>query len=109
MIFDKHVKVHKLSEEEDQKLLKISEEFNIDLGEAAVIVLAKKKGDIEVLIDDSRTRRTAKIIGLKPRGTLYVILKAVKRSIVSKQEARELLGKLISKNFTFLSRYTSAF
>jgi len=97
--FDKYVKVHKLSEEENKKLLKIAEEFNIDLGEAAVIVLAKKKGEIEVLMDDSRARRTAKIMGLKPRGTLYVILKAVRQKMLSKQKARELLEELISKNF----------
>ncbi|MEX2702745.1 MAG: DUF3368 domain-containing protein [Candidatus Baldrarchaeota archaeon] len=97
--FDKYVKVHKLSEEENVKLLRIAEEFNIDLGEAAVIVLAKKKEENEILMDDSRARRTAKIMGLKPRGTLYIILRAVKRSIISKQEARELLEELISKNF----------
>jgi predicted nucleic acid-binding protein len=52
-------------------------------GEVEVISLAVESGIETLLIDDARGRATAEMAGLKPRGTLWLILRAVKENLLS--------------------------
>jgi len=82
-----------------RKAENIASEFQIDTGEAQAILLAIHKGKKEILIDEKRARFVAKLEDLSPRGTLYVILKAIKRGLLSKEKAIIKINELIEKNF----------
>jgi len=82
-----------------RKAENIALEFQIDTGEAQAILLAVYKGKREILIDEKRARFVAKQENLSPRGTLYVILKAIKRGLLNKEEAINKVNELIKKNF----------
>jgi len=47
--------------------------IKLDDGELAVLSLAKKIGAKEVLVDEARARTAAKLFGLTPRGTVFVL------------------------------------
>jgi len=71
----------------------------LDRGELEVIALARRtKADI-VLMDDSAARRAAEALGLKPRGTIHVILKAHRRKLLSRSDAKRAVRRLISSGF----------
>lgn len=71
----------------------------IDIGEAQAIILTKQKTEKLVLIDQSNAREVARHIGLTPRGTIYIILTAIKRKLITKEDAKQMLGTLIEENF----------
>ncbi len=68
------------------KRVKDKKEFEgIHLGEANSILLAKEL-DVMVLIDEEDARLVARALGLKTRGTLYVLKKSSEQGIISKKE-----------------------
>ncbi len=82
----------------------IDEEMNqlaneIDIGEMALISLAKKLRPSLLLIDDASARAIAESLGFNVKGTLYVLLKAYKKGIIQKKEVKELINKLIILGF----------
>lgn len=48
-----------------------------------------------LLCDDKLTRRMAEIEGIRPMGTLGILLNAAQQALISAQEARALLDQLI--------------
>lgn len=57
--------------------------YELEQGEAEVIVLAKEKEIKNVLIDEKIARQQAKILGLNVIGTLGILLKAKKKGLLS--------------------------
>jgi len=93
------IRVSKLNEKEAKLCQKIMEHaFEIHLGEAQAIILAHEMGML-LLMDESSGRAFAETWGLKVRGTLYVIMKAIREEALKKDEAKEALLQLISKGF----------
>jgi len=93
------IKVSKLNE----RMIKLCEKmmehaFEIHLGEAQAILLARET-DALLLMDESSGRAFAETWGLKVKGTLYIIMKAMKEKILNKDEAKEAVLQLISKGF----------
>ncbi|MEX2689675.1 MAG: DUF3368 domain-containing protein [Candidatus Njordarchaeum guaymaensis] len=91
--------VHKLKEAEILEAKRIADTFNIDLGEAQVIVLAKRKNEKIVIVDDLIARKAAEMNDLKPRGTLSILLESIRRKILSKEDCKKILDNLIDKGF----------
>lgn len=52
-------------------------------GEVEVISLAIESGIETLLMDDAKARAAAELAGLKPRGTLWLMLRAVKENLLS--------------------------
>jgi predicted nucleic acid-binding protein len=52
-------------------------------GEMEVISLALELGIDLLIMDDARARAAAEMAGLRPRGTLWLLLQAVKRNLLS--------------------------
>ena len=77
----------------------ISFQFALHSGEIEVISLAKEKGINAVLIDDTKARSAAEIVGLKPVGTLWIILQAVKNKIIDFDECLSTLEDIIDSGF----------
>ncbi|MEW6681001.1 MAG: DUF3368 domain-containing protein, partial [bacterium] len=70
--------IEKVADMEKIKLL-----YELEQGEAEVIILAKEKGIKQVLIDEKIARLQAKVLGLEVIGTLGLLLKAKKKGLLS--------------------------
>jgi hypothetical protein len=93
------IKISELNEREIKLCEKIMEHaFEIHLGEAQAIILARKIGAL-LLIDESSGRAFAETLGLKVRGTLYVVMKALREELVNRIEAKEMMLTLVGKGF----------
>lgn len=81
-----------------QKIMKHA--FEIHAGEAQAIVLARKVGkDALLLMDESSGRAFAEAWGLKVKGVFYVIMTALRRELLDKDDAKETVLTLVSKGF----------
>ncbi|MBE0523221.1 MAG: hypothetical protein IBX40_02635 [Methanosarcinales archaeon] len=74
------------------------EEFGIDLGEAQAISLAKSLG-IPVLLDQTHARIAAKALGLRPSGTIFVLLAALRKKFLTYEDYPDSLQDLVKAGF----------
>ncbi len=77
----------------------ISFQFVLHAGEIEVLSLAKEKKIKTVLIDDAKARSAAELIGLKPVGTLWIVLQAVRNKIIGFDECLSTLEDIIDSGF----------
>ena len=80
-----------------EKLLETS--LELELGELSTLSLAKKLKIDEVLIDETLGRSAARIIGLVPKGTLYVLLKNLKLKEITFDDFLNILNELLESGF----------
>jgi len=73
--------------------------IQLDPGEIAVLSLAKKLELKEVLVDEASARMAARLLDLKPRGTLFVLLKALSMKEIDIDEFHEILNLMIRQGF----------
>lgn len=73
--------------------------IKLELGEVAVLSLAKNLGLREVLMDEVSARTAARLLGLIPRGTIFVLLKALERKEMDLNDFLEVLNELIKHGF----------
>lgn len=72
--------------------------FEIHLGEAQAIVLSRNLG-VLLLMDESSGRAFAETWSLKVKGTLYVIMRALREGLLDKTRAKEIVFGLVKKGF----------
>jgi hypothetical protein len=72
--------------------------FEIHLGEVQAIILAREMG-VLLLMDESCGRAFAETWGLRVKGALHVILKALREELLDKDRAREAVLQLVEKGF----------
>ena len=77
----------------------LSFDFSLHSGEIEVISLARQEGIRTVLIDDAKARSVAEFAGLKPVGTLGIILQAVKNRMMDFDEFLSTLEDFIHCGF----------
>lgn len=70
--------------------------YELEQGEAEVIVLAKEKKIKKVLIDEKVARLQARILGLDVIGTLGLLLKAKRKGLVS--SIKPLIKKILDND-----------
>jgi predicted nucleic acid-binding protein len=73
--------------------------IKLELGETAILSLAKKMRIEEVLIDEVSARTAARLLDLKPRGTVFVLLKALEKREIDLDGFLEVLNELIRHGF----------
>lgn len=73
--------------------------IKLESGEVAVLSLAKKLGLREVLLDEVSARVAARLLDLTPRGTVFVLLKALEKKEVDLNGFLEVLNQLIRHGF----------
>lgn len=73
-----------LKKEKVKDIKKVKLLYELEEGEAEVIILAMEKGIKQVLIDEKVARLQAKILGLEVIGTLGVLLKAKKKGLIKR-------------------------
>jgi len=74
------------------------EGFGIDPGEAQAISLARSLG-VPVLLDQTHARIAARALGLKPRGTIFVLAAALKKKLLTYEEYLDSLEGLVKAGF----------
>ena len=93
------IRIWRLDEREIELSRKLTEKaFEIRFGEAQAIVLARKINAL-LLIDESSGRALAEALGLKVKGTIYVIMRAVREKLLRRTEAKEIVLTLVNKGF----------
>ena len=98
--FDKgKIKIIKLNDKYSKLIDKIQNLNNIGTGEAQTIALARQLNRKELVIDEALARETAKSMGLKPIGSLRVLLLAYKKNILNEREIKETVNKMIKLKF----------
>ena len=63
------------------------------------IDLIEKLGLKEVLIDEVSARAAARLLDLTPRGTLFILLKALQKEEIDQEEFLEVLNQLLNEGF----------
>lgn len=95
--------IEKEIKEEWIKVSKIKELIDIPIklekGEVATLSLAKNLKVREVLIDEICARTASEILGLIPRGTIFVLLKALKIKEINFDEFLGILDTLLKEGF----------
>jgi len=96
---DGRIRVIELSDASRRELLKLQQIFNdISTADAAAIVLAKSS-DAPICLDDSRAIRVAEVLGVNHIGTLGILLLAVRKRLVGKEQARKSVLSLPGRGF----------
>ena len=88
------IRIISLNEKFSSLSNKIKEIYNIDIGEAETISLALQLGEKEAIIDEISAREAAKAFGIKPIGSLRVLLIAYKNKSISKSEIKDLVNEM---------------
>ncbi|MFP3910225.1 MAG: DUF3368 domain-containing protein [Archaeoglobaceae archaeon] len=73
--------------------------IKLDPGGTAVLSLAKKLGIKEVLVDEVSARVAARLLDLRPRGTIYVLLRSLKERKIDLDEFLEILNQMVGHGF----------
>jgi len=93
------IKVWELDEREIELSQKLAEQaFEIHFREAQAIILARKINAL-LLMDESSGRALAEALGLKVKGTLYVVMKATREKLLKRAKAKEIVLTLVNKGF----------
>jgi predicted nucleic acid-binding protein len=98
-INDGWIKLATLNSKDQSMLQKISQHaFEIHSGEAQAIVLAHEM-KLLLLMDESTGRAFAEAWGLKVKGTIYVIISALRKGLISETQAKETVLTMVTKGF----------
>ena len=73
------------------------------MGEAQAIILTRKINAL-LSMDESSVRALAETLGLKVKGIIYVIMRAVREKLLGITEAKEMVLALVNKGFRIESR-----
>lgn len=104
-IIKNHIKngniiVKKLKRENLKKLMQIGIIFKgLGFGELEAIALAIQENEKKILIDDSKARDAARLNGIKPVGTLRILLLAYEHGILSEKETGVLFKQMVENKF----------
>jgi len=87
-----------VSEEKMEEARVLADRCGVHLGEAEAILLAQKLGT-ELIIDEREGSVTAQIFGVRPLGTIAVLLLALGRGRLTHDGFKECLDSLIASGF----------
>lgn len=87
-----------VSEEETEDAQELVQVSGIHLGEAEAILLARRTG-LNLIIDEREASATAQVFGVRPIGTVAVLLLALATDRLTFSEFKDCLDLLISSGF----------
>lgn len=108
-IENKNIKVFNLNKKFIEMADKIQSIYNIDIGEAETIALALQLNRKEIIIDEISAREAAKSFGIKPIGSLRVLLLAYKSNLINKEEIKKLINEMEDSKYRFSPRVLTEF
>jgi len=95
------IKVYETNKQFKENVKDVETKLGIELGEGEreTIALALEKGTSIFLTNDEDAYLVGRTLGLKPKGTLYVLLKGVKDGCIDKKKAKESLKQMLEEGF----------
>ncbi|MBE0428212.1 MAG: DUF3368 domain-containing protein [Nitrospirae bacterium] len=96
-IRDKWLKEIILNTSEEKALFETLS-VSLGFGEASSIAAAKARGFI-FACDDKVARKEASLLGVRLTGTAGILIKAVRKRIIDREEANEILNRMITHGF----------
>lgn len=100
-IENKEIKVYDLGKKFLDTADKIQVIYDIDMGEAETIALALQLTQKEIIIDEIAAREAAKSFGIKPTGSLRILLIAYQKNLIIKEEINDLIAKMQDSKYRF--------
>ena len=104
IIVPNKIKVLKILPDYKDKVKVLTNQENLDLGEAFAIVLAIQEKADYFLTDDLDARNIAIKYNIEPHGTIGVILRAFREKIIDKKTTIEKVNELYSKSSLFITK-----
>jgi len=104
ILISRNIKVIKLSPEFKDKIKVLTNQDNLDLGEAFAIVLAMQEKTDYFLTDDLDARNVAVKYNLEVHGTIGIILRAFREKIIDKNTAIQKVNELHTKSSLFITK-----
>lgn len=98
------IKILKLSPDFKDKVKILTNQENLDLGEAFAIVLAMQERIDLFLTDDLDARIIAVKYNIQVHGTIGIILRAFREKIIDKKTAIEKVNELHAKSSLFITK-----
>ncbi|MBI2130625.1 hypothetical protein HYU10_02535 [Candidatus Woesearchaeota archaeon] len=95
----KCIEVLNLNEKFSETAAKIQPIYNIDIGEAETIALALQLKEKEAVIDEVYARDAARALGIRPIGSLRILLIAYKNSLIAKHEINQLIREMENSKY----------
>ena len=80
------------------------EQFSLDLGEATALAICKQERIKLLFSDDLEARHIAYSLGFEAHGSPYIILRAFRENIISKNQAKEYVNQAYKKSSLFLTK-----
>jgi len=95
------IRVETADEKDVEAVARAEEKLGIRLGmgERQAISLTRSLKVKIILTDDEDAAHVSRILRLKPRGTLYILLKAARNKILTKDQIIEVLDKMLEDGF----------
>jgi len=91
------IRVEDVPREEVGRVLRLAPMLH--RGEAETLALAMRYKPCHVLLDDRIARSVARVLGLEPHGTLYVVFTAAARNLITVSKALSILDELVKSGF----------
>jgi predicted nucleic acid-binding protein len=88
----------------EQKMSAVVASLPLDRGEKQAIELALIENADQVLLDDLAAREAAKKLGLKVKGTLGVLVEAVRKRFLSESEMDFIFNALLKRDDIWISK-----
>lgn len=94
------IEVKELSQKGKKVYEKIKRIYKqLDKGEAETIALVLQEGEKEVLMDEDIGRKIARLHGIKPRGSLSVLILGYQNDLLNEEQVKETLRLMMHANF----------
>ena len=104
MSIPKKIKITQLRPESKDKTKILTNEYNLDLGEAEAISLALQEKSDYFLTDDLGARQIAKEYNIETHGTIGIILRAFKKGLISREITIEKIKELKTNSSLFITQ-----
>lgn len=76
--------------------------FSLDLGEMEALAVISEKPDYMFLTDDAAARLVANRTGIKVHGTIGLLIRAIRRKLMTPKEVVDILYQLPEKSSLFI-------
>lgn len=92
-----------LKSSQKDRCMYFSQKYQISIADGAVITLAKDMGIDTVLTDDLEVRDIVKSYGMRPVGSIGVLLRAYREKSITYKEAVKALENLLEKSSLYIT------
>ena len=102
-LLQKHAKILVLDAAHKNKAMYFADRYSLDLGEASSLALGLQEHVSLFITDDLDARTIAKSSGLEVHGSIGVILRAFRETILTRQSAQQKIKELHTKSSLFVT------